>query len=315
MRDTLFGIGLIVFIAALAGGIAYVGDRVGHQVGRKRLTLFGVRPRYTSTIVAVGTGVIIALAITIGAILASNEVKLAFFQLESVNQKIGALQDREKALEAKVNNAQIVLPIYKQIAPWHALFPRGSTASDRYDAEKTFYDLLVKFVNTNYVPPLKPYVRPKDWEARLREAANNPEIVENNKSGDIIVLAIASKNMFAKDSISFELTPFKDVELVAASQPIGSLVIPGGKDVDLGIALQQLMAQGATTLEKLPTFPPYFIGPLVPREYFPSKSDMQKMLAGSGTYVMTVATAEDIYPHTYLDEGEIPVFVTLTLQK
>jgi len=315
MRDTLFGIGLIIFIAALAGGIAYVGDRVGHQVGRKRLTLFGVRPRYTSTIVAIGTGVIIALAVTIGAILASNEVKLAFFQLASVNQKISTLQDREKALESKVNNAQIVIPINALVAPWHADFPRGSSASDRYAAEKTFYDLLVKFVNINYVPQLKPYVRPKDWAARLHEAANNPEIDRANKSNDIIVLAIASKNMFAKDSIDFELKPFNDVELVAGSQAIGSLVIPGGKDVDFNAALQQLMAQGARTLENLPTFPPYFMGPLAPQSYFPSKSDMQKMLAGSGTYVMTAYTDEAIYPHTVFNEGDIPIFVTLTLQK
>ncbi len=314
MRDKLFGIGLIVFIAALAGGIAYVGDRVGHQVGRKRLTLFGVRPRYTSTIVAIGTGVIIALTVTIGAILASNEVKLAFFQLESVNQKISALQDREKALQAKVNSAQIVIPIDGLIAPWHVVFPRGSSASDRYAAEKTFYELLVKFVNSNY-PQLKPYVRPKNWEAILRAAANAPEIVRDNKNYDIILLPIASKNMFAKDSIDFDIKSFRDIELVAGSQPIGSLVIPGGKDVDLDAALQQLMAQGARTLESLPTFPPYFMGPLVPRQYFPSKSDMKKMLAGSGTYVMTVYTAEDIYPHTFFNEGSIPVYVLLTLKK
>lgn len=315
MRDTLFGIGLIVFIAALAGGIAYVGDRVGHQVGRKRLTLFGVRPRYTSTIVAVGTGVVIALAVTIGAILASNEVKLAFFQLESVNQKISTLQDREKALESKVNNAQIVIPINIPIAPTYVTFPRGSSANERYAAEKTFYDLLVKFVNINYVPPLKPYVKPKNWDESLRSLANAPEIVRDNKNNDIIVLAIASKNMFAKDSINFELRPFNDVVLVPGSKPIGSLVIPGGKDVDLGSALQQLMTQGARTLEQLPSFPPYFMGPLVPRQFFPSKSDMQKMLAGTGTYVMTVYTAEDIYPHTVHDEGNIPVFVLLTLKK
>lgn len=315
MRDDLVGIGLIVFIAALAGGIAYVGDRVGHQVGRKRLTLFGVRPRYTSTIVAIGTGVIIALAVTIGAILASNEVKLAFFQLASVNQKISTLQDREKALESKVNNAQIVLSIGEQVAPPYAVFPRGSSANDRYAAEKTFYDLLVKFVNSNYVPPLKPYVRPKNWEAILREGANAPEIVKDNKNNDIILLAIASKNMFAKDSIDFGLKPFNDIELVAGSQPIGSLVIPAGKDVNLDVALQQLMAQGARTLAKSPTFPPYFLGPLVPRQYLPAKSDMQKMLAGSGTYVMTAYTYENIYPHTFFEEGNLPVFVTLTLQK
>jgi uncharacterized protein (DUF3084 family) len=32
------GLLVVLTIIVLAGGIAYVGDRVGHQVGRKRLT-------------------------------------------------------------------------------------------------------------------------------------------------------------------------------------------------------------------------------------------------------------------------------------
>ena len=83
--DIVRGIGIVLFIALVAGGIAYVGDRVGHQVGRKRLTLFGIRPRYTSTIIAVGTGMIIALVVTLAAIIASQQVKTAFFRLNSIN--------------------------------------------------------------------------------------------------------------------------------------------------------------------------------------------------------------------------------------
>ena len=48
------GVGNVLFVMLIAGAVAYVGDRVGHQVGRKRLSLFGIRPRYTSTIVAIG---------------------------------------------------------------------------------------------------------------------------------------------------------------------------------------------------------------------------------------------------------------------
>src|SRR5579871_6017494 len=95
----LRGVGLIVFITVLAGVIAYIGDRVGHQIGRKRLTLFNIRPRYTSTIIAVGTGMLIALAITLIAIFASNQVQTAFFRLNELNQEIARAQARASALE------------------------------------------------------------------------------------------------------------------------------------------------------------------------------------------------------------------------
>ena len=102
------GIGNLAVVMAIAGAVAYVGDRVGHQVGRRRLSLFGIRPRYTSTIVAIATGVIIALVVSLTAIFASQEVKTAFFKLNSINQQIGELQARQRDLEAKVNNGRLV---------------------------------------------------------------------------------------------------------------------------------------------------------------------------------------------------------------
>jgi len=75
------GIGNLAFVMVLAGAVAYVGDRVGHQVGRRRLSLYGIRPRYTSTIIAIATGMIIALVVSLAAIFASQQVKTAFFKL------------------------------------------------------------------------------------------------------------------------------------------------------------------------------------------------------------------------------------------
>src|SRR5579864_3452694 len=100
----LRGVGIVVFIVVLAGVIAYIGDRVGHQIGRKRLTLFSIRPRYTSTIIAVGTGMLIALVITLIAIFASNQVQTAFFRLNELNAEIQKAQARANELEQKVTN-------------------------------------------------------------------------------------------------------------------------------------------------------------------------------------------------------------------
>ena len=82
----------------VAGGIAYVGDRVGHQVGRRRLTLFGIRPRYTSTIVAIGTGMLIALSVTLVALLLSSEVRTAFFRMNQMHDANLAARDRSSAI-------------------------------------------------------------------------------------------------------------------------------------------------------------------------------------------------------------------------
>ena len=120
------GIGNLLAVMAIAGAVAYVGDRVGHQVGRRRLSLFGIRPRYTSTIVAIATGVIIALVVSLVAIFASQEVKIAFFKLNSINQQITELQERQRDLEAKVNNGRLVLPVDTLMVPFYRIIPQSA---------------------------------------------------------------------------------------------------------------------------------------------------------------------------------------------
>ena len=53
---------LIVILAITGGVIAYLGDRIGMKIGRKRLTLFGLRPKHTSILITILTGVFIATA-------------------------------------------------------------------------------------------------------------------------------------------------------------------------------------------------------------------------------------------------------------
>ena len=49
----MYGIVLIAVLVATGGIIAFIGDRLGTKIGKKRLSLFGLRPRYTSTIVTI----------------------------------------------------------------------------------------------------------------------------------------------------------------------------------------------------------------------------------------------------------------------
>jgi uncharacterized protein (DUF3084 family) len=58
---------LLSSVAVLGGIIAYAGDVVGRRVGRKHLRLFGLRPKTTGLIFAVGSGVLVAF-LTVGTV-------------------------------------------------------------------------------------------------------------------------------------------------------------------------------------------------------------------------------------------------------
>ncbi|NIO64040.1 MAG: DUF3084 domain-containing protein, partial [Gammaproteobacteria bacterium] len=55
------GILLIVALVLVSGLIAYIGDIVGRRMGRKRLSLFGMRPRHTAIAVSVAAGMLITV--------------------------------------------------------------------------------------------------------------------------------------------------------------------------------------------------------------------------------------------------------------
>jgi hypothetical protein len=306
--DDLRGIALVLFITILAGAIAYVGDRVGHTVGRRRLTLFGIRPRYTSTVFAVGTGMVIALTVTLAAIVASQQVKLAFFRLNTINQEIERLQNQEHALEAKVTSGHLVVPVETLMSPYTAMIPRGSTPARSYEIMRAFFLDTVRYINGAYVPlGLKPFVvKPDDYKMIL-ERISDLRFQALVSQSNVLLLTTSSQNLYRNDVIHFAITPVPDRQIFRAKEPIAALRIPAGPNVNVQIALQVLAGDVARVAARR-DMPPYFLGNVIPVETIPSVQRMQEMLGrGRGVYWMAAFAAEDVYPHT----GGIPIIVTL----
>ena len=93
-------------VALVGGVIAFIGDRVGMRAGRKRLTVFGLRPKYTSIIIAILTGVVTA-SCTLGILsIASENVRLAVFHLTQLRQDLRQTQARNLTLKAEYELVQ-----------------------------------------------------------------------------------------------------------------------------------------------------------------------------------------------------------------
>lgn len=52
---------VLAVLVPVSGLIAWAGDRIGHQVGKRRHTLLGLRPRHTAMLFTVGSGIGISL--------------------------------------------------------------------------------------------------------------------------------------------------------------------------------------------------------------------------------------------------------------
>lgn len=78
------GLVLIVAILILGGVIATMGDRIGMKVGKSRLSLFGLRPRQTATLITILTGIVIASS-TFGLLFAvDDQLRTGVFELKDI---------------------------------------------------------------------------------------------------------------------------------------------------------------------------------------------------------------------------------------
>ena len=94
------GILLIAGMVVTGGAIAFIGDKLGTKIGKKRLSIFGLRPRHTSMFVTVVTGgLITALSIGFMALISQN-VRTALFGMDELRATMNStLSELDEATE------------------------------------------------------------------------------------------------------------------------------------------------------------------------------------------------------------------------
>ena len=292
---------VVLIIIVMAGAIAYVGDRVGHQVGRKRLTLFGLRPKYTSTIVAVGTGMLIALIVTLVALAASSYVRTAFFRLDSLNSRINALQaqalSQAKELEQTRGGIQSV-PRLTLIANDAWSFDLAKTDASQIDDFARFFNAVVKIANQQLTTPavgLKPYTHNATEPAiralllkqlqLTREQTSDPE-------ASILFLPVAAQNLFRGETILFTFAAYEDKKLATAGETLASIDVAGGTlNVDIGT----LVLEAGKTLAARGYPPQFLYPPLINSTQVQAITNQIPHLRGK--YRLVAKTPIDLYPH------------------
>lgn len=93
---------LIPVLILLSGAIALVGNAVGRNIGRRRLSLFGLRPRYTARVITVVTGMLITVTTLLVVLALSQEARVALFRLNEVLRETQRLEAEIKKQEDRL---------------------------------------------------------------------------------------------------------------------------------------------------------------------------------------------------------------------
>ncbi|MDQ2818075.1 MAG: DUF3084 domain-containing protein [Candidatus Eremiobacteraeota bacterium] len=223
------GVATVVLIVIVAGAIAYIGDRVGHLVGRRRMTLFGLRPRYTSTIFAIAFGMLIALLVVGVVTLFSYDARQALFSINKLNSQVASLTRERDRLNDMMKEDPVVFRFREPLS--QALIVRST--DDEQTIEK---QLELVFVNVarQYasIPDVRPYPQKPltaTARAKLRELA---KLIRSFRPSSAVVTPVAGENIFRGGSMNISLEVFQDKLLYRRGEIIASVEVRAGASRD-----------------------------------------------------------------------------------
>ncbi len=100
---------VVVALILVSGFIAYFGDLLGRRMGKKRLTLFKMRPRYTAIVVTTITGMLISALVLATLVSVNSQFRKVIFKGEQIilrNKQLSVanayLADRGKELKQEI---------------------------------------------------------------------------------------------------------------------------------------------------------------------------------------------------------------------
>jgi uncharacterized protein (DUF3084 family) len=165
------GATLILILILMGGAIAYAGDKIGMHVGRKRLSLFGLRPKYTSIIITLITGTLIAAA-TIGVLtFVSADIRSALFQMKEIKAELATTKSALSQSESRLKDVSSQVGQLQD--KMGELVEQISVKTREYNELVSSYDKLkgdYAELDSNYQSLTKGYSRLKEEYGELSEA-------------------------------------------------------------------------------------------------------------------------------------------------
>ncbi len=134
---------IFLLVAVLAGGIAMLGNQLGRKIGRKKMTVFGLRPRHTSIFITTMTGSVIACSTLALAMLFSQDVADA---VKGTSARLDALRERERQLLERID--QLSDEVRRGTIIWNygerVALTTIPAESDRAKVERSIGEMIVQ---------------------------------------------------------------------------------------------------------------------------------------------------------------------------
>lgn len=188
----MYGIMLIVVLVLTGGVIAFIGDRLGSKVGKKKLSLFGLRPRHTSILVTIITGILIT-TVTFGILaIASKDVRTALFGMNKLKAELNEKQSMLEEASGSLVNVKNDLNTTKE-----------EYAKSKKDLEETQEDLEIAQQAAELLRQEQVALQNRNqelWSDNQTLIEHNQSLAENNQ------FLLANNESLKADNLELEKT-------------------------------------------------------------------------------------------------------------
>ena len=203
---------IYLLVAVVAGVIAYIGNDLGKKIGKKKRSIFGLRPKHTSNLITALVGSLIATATLTLVLIFSQEARYLLTGIDRLRERMNYLQVEVDKLTQQIYHSRVVWGTGQPIAqgPLQSGVPSPEQKARILRQLQAANVITVRRNNDiareKREEMLDPETQLLEWsEADLDRIAE--QMVTEDKVVGVRVLA--ARNCLYKDKvpISFELLP------------------------------------------------------------------------------------------------------------
>jgi len=102
----MYSLILVFILIIISGLIAFIGDWVGLKIGKKRVSIFGLRPHHTAIVITIISGILIAIITITMLAISSNDVRTALFGMEELKAKLSNLSQEVESSNIQLSSTK-----------------------------------------------------------------------------------------------------------------------------------------------------------------------------------------------------------------
>lgn len=235
---------LIPTLILVSGLVAFIGNLVGRNIGRRRLSLVGLRPRYTAQVITVLTGMLITVVTLAVVLLVSDDARQAFFHLQEVQQQTRALEAQIAQEQGALKALQVRDIVYQnEQEVLRTVIDGRAPLSEIRRRVQAFLDLATRAAQERGATPGSDGITVHITPPGLTVDAVAQDIAERNEP--MVIRMIATENTVRGLPFDAGILVFPNVLVFKGGETIASRVLNGRDGAGIEAGLLDLAASGA----------------------------------------------------------------------